>query len=63
MTISERRNALFEEMERAHRKWEIAVAIGATRRTRETLRALADSRTAAFRRARKAELGALGVSR
>lgn len=60
MTISERRNALFEEMELAHRRWEIAVALGASDATRHVFKELADSRTAAFRRAFRAEKVALG---
>jgi hypothetical protein len=58
MNRSERRNALFQEMERSHRKWEIATAIGATRDTKDVLKALADSRTAAFRRSFQAEVAA-----
>ncbi|MGW3992209.1 hypothetical protein ACWEF6_01855 [Amycolatopsis sp. NPDC004772] len=55
LAVSERRNALFQERERAHRRWEIARAIGATRETRDVLKVLANSRDKAFRRAYKAE--------
>lgn len=51
-----RRQALFEEYQRAHRRWQIAHAIGATHETKSLLHALADSRALAFKRARAVEL-------